>query len=64
MDDLVKMVADRSGIPQEKAQSAVNTVVGYLKDHLPTPLSTQIDQAIGTSGSSPSGSQGFGSRNK
>ncbi len=46
MEDIVKMVADKSGIPQDKAQTAVNTVVGYLKEHLPSNLSSQVDQIM------------------
>ncbi len=43
MDQLVKMVQDKTGISQKDAQTAVNTVVGYLKDHLPPQISGQID---------------------
>jgi hypothetical protein len=34
------------GIPQDKAQVAVDTVVGYLKEHLPGSLGSQLDSAI------------------
>ncbi len=46
MEDVVKMVADKTGISQDKAQTAVNTVVGFLKEHLPSSLSNQVDQVM------------------
>lgn len=57
MDELVKMVQDRAGIGDEgKARTAVETVVGFLKDRLPDPVAGQIDGVIsggGQSGGSP-----------
>lgn len=47
MNDLVKMVADRVGVGDDKAKMAVDTVVGYLKNKLPQPIAGQIDQAVG-----------------
>ncbi len=47
MDELVNQVADRVGIPHDKAAQAVQVVVGYLKDKLPGPIASQIDGALG-----------------
>ncbi len=38
MDELINMVAQRTGLAPEKARTAVDTVVGFLKDKLPAPL--------------------------
>ena len=46
MDELVKMVSEKTGISEEQAQQAVKTVVGYLKDKLPKPIAGQIDKAL------------------
>ena len=35
MDSLINMVAERSGISEDKAKTAVDTVVGFLKEHAP-----------------------------
>jgi hypothetical protein len=43
MDELVKLVASKAGIPEKKAEQAVETVLGFLKDKLPAPLAGQID---------------------
>lgn len=46
MDDLIKMVTDRVGIPQDKARSAVELIVGQIKSRLPGPVGSQIDNAL------------------
>ncbi len=43
MDELVKLVAQKAGIPEDAARTAVNTVLGFLKEKLPAPLAGQID---------------------
>lgn len=51
MDQLVKMVQDRTGIDEGQARGAVDTVVGFLKDRLPAPVAGQIDGVISGGGS-------------
>lgn len=46
MDELIKQVTDRAGIPADKAKLAVNTVLGFLKSKLPAPFAGQIDNAL------------------
>jgi len=46
MDDLIKMVTERVGIPQDKARSAVELIVTQLKSRLPGPLAGQIESAL------------------
>lgn len=43
MDELTKLVSERTGIPADKAKMAVTTVVGFLKGKLPPPLAAQLD---------------------
>ena len=50
MDELVKQVAQRTGISEDKAQEAVNTVVGFLKARLPEPIAGQLDGILNTAG--------------
>lgn len=56
MEQLVNQVAQRTGIPADKARTAVDTVVGYLKEHLPGPIASQLDGAV----SGQAGGQGAG----
>ena len=46
MDELIKLVSQKTGIPQATAKTAVETVVGYLKDKLPDPLAGQLDNLL------------------
>jgi uncharacterized protein (DUF2267 family) len=48
LDQLVNEVAERVGIPHDKALQAVQVVVGYLKNKLPGPIASQIDGALGS----------------
>lgn len=59
MDALVKMVVERAGISEDKARSAIDTVVGFLKERAPAGLSGQIDSLIkGGEGSGAAGMAG------
>lgn len=46
MENLVNMVAQRAGLSEDKARTAVDTVVGFLKQHAPPALSGQIDSLV------------------
>ena len=48
MEELVKQVAQRTGISEDNARTAVTTVLGFLKDKLPAPIASQIDSVIGS----------------
>lgn len=56
MDQLIKMVQDRANIDEGPARTAVDTVVGFLKDRLPDPIAGQIDGVISGSSGSEGGS--------
>jgi hypothetical protein len=49
MDELIKQVTQRSGISESQARTAVETVVGFLKERLPSPLAGQVDGALNSS---------------
>ncbi len=46
MDEIVKMVAEKTGLSEEMAKVAVDTVIDYLKDKLPAPIAGQIDSVL------------------
>lgn len=43
MDELVKLVSQKTGITEQQAKGAVETVLNFLKQKLPTPIAGQID---------------------
>jgi hypothetical protein len=47
MDELVKQVVERTGISEAQAQTAVTTVLGFLKNRLPAPIAGQLDGVLG-----------------
>ena len=52
MEQLIKMVSEKTGISQEQATTAVQTVVTFLKDKMPAGMGTQVESFIkGGSGS-------------
>jgi ribosomal protein L7/L12 len=50
MDELIKKVSERTGLSEDKAKTAVDTVVGFLKEKLPSPIAGQIDNALNSGG--------------
>ncbi len=50
MNELVNLVVSKTGIPQATAQTAVNTVIDYLKKKLPAPVGAQIDAFLANPG--------------
>ena len=50
MEELVKQVAQRTGISEDNARTAVTTVLGFLKDKLPAPIAGQIDNVVSGGG--------------
>jgi hypothetical protein len=47
LDELVKLVSQKTGLSEEMARTAVEMVVGYLKEKLPAPIAGQIDSVLG-----------------
>ena len=47
MEELVRQVAERTGISEAQAQTAVTTVLGFLKGRLPEPLAGHLDSFLG-----------------
>ena len=50
MDELVKVVAERAGIPEDKARTAVNTVMGFLQERLPASIAGQLENVTSSVG--------------
>ncbi len=43
MDELVKLVSQKTGLSEEMSKQAVVVVLDYLKQQLPAPVAGQID---------------------
>ncbi len=52
MDELVKLIVKKTGISEEQARKAIETVLSFIKQRLPAPIAAQIDSLIGGSGGS------------
>ena len=50
MDELIKLVSKKTGISEDIARTAVETVLGFLKERLPAPIAGQIDAVLGGGG--------------
>jgi hypothetical protein len=46
MDQLVKMVSEKTGLSEDMSKVAVETVLNYLKTRLPAPIASQIDTVL------------------
>ena len=46
MDELVKLVAQKTGISEAQAKTAVTTVLDFLKQRLPAPIASQVDSVL------------------
>jgi len=46
MDELIKLVTKKVGIPEAQAKQAVETVLAFLKDKLPAPVASQVEGVL------------------
>ncbi len=46
MEQLIGQITQRTGISEQQARDAVETVATYLKAQLPTPLAVHVDGVL------------------
>ena len=46
MNELINLVVQKTGISQENAQKAAQTVIDFLKTKLPAPVASQVDAVL------------------
>lgn len=46
MDELIKLVTEKTGLSDDKAKLAIETVVGFLKQRLPAPVAEQLNASL------------------
>lgn len=47
MDELIKTIQEKTGLPVDKAQDIIETVVGFVADKLPGPIGDQVKNFLG-----------------
>jgi uncharacterized protein (DUF2267 family) len=47
MNELVNMVAKKTGLSPEMAKTAVTVVLDFVRKKLPAPIASQIDTVLG-----------------
>lgn len=47
MEDIVPIVAQRTGLSEDQSRQAVETIVALLKERLPQPASGMLEQVVG-----------------
>jgi hypothetical protein len=46
MNELIILIVQKTGISQENAQKAAQTVIDFLKTKLPAPVASQVDAVL------------------
>ena len=46
MNELINLIVQKTGISQENAQKAAQTVIDFVKTKLPAPLAGQVDAVL------------------
>jgi uncharacterized protein (DUF2267 family) len=50
VNELIEQLKSRVGLDDNKAQSAAQTVIDFLKQRLPAPMANQLDSVISGQG--------------
>jgi hypothetical protein len=50
VDDLIKTIQEKTGLPVDKAQDVIETVIGFVADKLPGPIGDQVKNFLGGEG--------------
>lgn len=58
MDKVVSMITEKTGISESQAQTAVTTVVGYLKDKMLEGMGKQVEGYLNGDGGDDGGIAG------
>lgn len=60
MDDLVKHVAQRTGLSEQQAQQAMTAAVEFAEQRLPGPIAAQVKHVLGGGAGGAAGAGGGG----
>ena len=60
MEELIKLVSQKTGLSADQSKLAVQIVLGFLKKKLPAPIAGQIDTLLAGGSASSGLLQGLG----
>lgn len=46
MEEIVKLVSSKTGLPEDAARAAVEVVIGAIEQKLPAPIAAQLRASI------------------
>ena len=46
MDDLIKLITERTGLPADQARAAAQTTIDFIKEKLPESMRGYVDMAL------------------
>lgn len=52
MNEIIQRLIDKTGLSEDQATNAVDTVMQFLKEKLPAPLASQLDSLTSGNGAS------------
>jgi hypothetical protein len=64
MDNIIKMIAEKAGISEAQAQTAITTLMGFLKDKMPGGIGAQVESFIKGGGAATGGDMMGGLKDK
>ncbi|MFN8566831.1 MAG: DUF2267 domain-containing protein [Kouleothrix sp.] len=50
MEELVKVISERTGLPADQARAAAQAAVDFIKSKLPEPVQGYVDTALNSGG--------------
>ncbi len=50
MEELVKMISSRTGLPEDQARAAAEAAIDFIKGKLPESMQGYVDSALGSTG--------------
>lgn len=46
MEELVKVIQQKTGLPEAQARQAAETALNFIKEKLPAPMAAQLDSLL------------------
>jgi hypothetical protein len=46
MNEIIQRIVDKTGLPEDKANAALDVVMNFLKEKLPPPMASQVDSLM------------------
>lgn len=46
MEQIIKMITDKTGISEAQAKQAIETILGFLNNKLPAGMATQVENVL------------------